>query len=186
MALENNLEQVMLDYQSSFSGKIYEDIFLDSDVLMEAFGITQELKSENKQYWGRELGMCWQHLLDELFRTQCKNYLPAIRIDQDEPCDFVVDNDAIDAKYRVGSGDSGTSKKFKSNGELLISKGYKPTMLILRTDNLKSTIQAAEKGGWKIIEGNESFDYILEKTNFDLKKWLIEQANSKKLIIKRS
>jgi len=33
---------------------------------MLIFGLTQEIKAQNKQYWGRELAMCWQRLIVEL------------------------------------------------------------------------------------------------------------------------
>jgi hypothetical protein len=55
---------------------------------MNAFGITQELKQENKQYWGRELGMCWQRLVTDLCKNLCTDFEPALRIGSDEPCDF--------------------------------------------------------------------------------------------------
>ena len=34
----------------------------------------QELKRENKQFWGRQLGMCWQLLVVELCRHTCADY----------------------------------------------------------------------------------------------------------------
>ena len=80
---------------------------------MRTFGITQLIKNENKQYWGRELGMCWQLIVTELCKTNCPNFKPAIKLGADEPCDLVLGEYAIDTKYRIGSGDSGTLKKFK-------------------------------------------------------------------------
>jgi len=77
---------------------------------METFGVTQELKSENKQFWGRQLGMCWQLLVVELCKQNCSDYRDALKFGADEPCDLVLGTDAIDTKYRVGSGDSGTLK----------------------------------------------------------------------------
>ena len=103
--------------------------------LMEVFGITPELKRENRQYWGRELGMCWQRLVIEVFKGTRKDYGPAIRIGADEPCDLTVGKLAIDTKYRIGSGDSGTLKKFKSYGPLLKKQGYEPVILMLRECN---------------------------------------------------
>jgi len=76
--IESKLSTILKKYQSSFSEKVYVDNYDSTDVLMDAFGVTQELKSENKQFWGRELGMCWQLLVDELFKNTCKNYGTAL------------------------------------------------------------------------------------------------------------
>ena len=84
---------------------------------MFVLGLTQDIKFGNRQYWGRELGMCWQKLVTELCQTTCDSFQGAIREGGGELCDLVVVNDAIDTKYRIGSGDSGTLKKFKSYGK---------------------------------------------------------------------
>ena len=39
---------------------------------MEVFGITPEMKRENRQYWGRQLGMCWQRLVTEISRQSSR------------------------------------------------------------------------------------------------------------------
>jgi hypothetical protein len=56
--IESALLQLARKYQESFVGKIYAIENDDVDPLMSAFGITAILKRENRQYWGRELGMC--------------------------------------------------------------------------------------------------------------------------------
>ncbi|WP_094675218.1 hypothetical protein [Hydrocoleum sp. CS-953] len=76
-----------------------------ADDLMLVFGLNQEIKARNKQYWGRELGMCWERIVKEICRQTCDNFNEAIRDGNDELCDFVVGLDAIDTKYRIGSGD---------------------------------------------------------------------------------
>ena len=78
--------------------------------------------------------MCWQFLVVELCKNTCSDYGNALKFGSNEPCDLVLGNDAIDTKYRVGSGDSGTLKKFKQYGVFLKEKSYK---LI---DNSKSCI----------------------------------------------
>lgn len=153
---------------------------------MQAFGITQELKAENKQYWGRELGKCWEKILRNLFELTCEDFAPAIKFGNDEPADFFVGKTAIDTKYRVGSGDSGTLKKFEQYGKLLQEKGYKPLFLFLREDNLATAISKMKAGNWKILTGNDSFEYIKESTNFDLKLWFKEIGKNKTYYIKRS
>ena len=144
--IEDKLNKVLYRYAESFTNKVYVDGFNDTDVLMEAFGITQELKSENKQYWGRELGKCWENLLRDLFEATCEDFRPPIRFGQDEPADFFCGNDAIDTKYRVGSGDSGTLKKFELYGKLLQEKGYRPVFLFLRSDNLYAALSKMDAG----------------------------------------
>lgn len=170
--LEVKLEVILRKYQHNFSDKVYTDDYDDSDILMEAFGITQKLKSENKQFWGRQLGMCWQLLVTELFQNLSSDFQPALKIGKDEPCDLISGTDAIDTKYRVGSGDSGTLKKFKQYGKILTDQGYTPVLLFVREDNLQAAVTACQVGGWIVHTGMQSFDYIVKKTGFSLFDWL--------------
>lgn len=175
MTIEANLDAVLQRYQSSFVEKVYSDENDDHDILMDAFGITPLLKRENRQYWGRELGKCWESLVIEA----CKNvdsFQPALKIGGDEPCDLRVENYAIDTKYRVGSGDSGTLKKFKLYGPLLKENGYEPVFLFLRSDNLPAAMTACQNGGWTIYIGKQSFDFIKKISGFDLEGYLIRKA----------
>lgn len=170
--LDDKLQGVLRRYQSNFSEKVYVERYEPPDILMETFGITQELKRENRQFWGRQLGMCWQLLVVELCKHTCLDYSDAIRFGRDEPCDLVVGDDAIDTKYRVGSGDSGTLRKFRQYGALLREAGYRPVFLFVREDNLHAAIRACEAGGWTIYMGSTTFDYLRDKTGFDLLGWL--------------
>ncbi|MEA5508758.1 restriction endonuclease [Crocosphaera sp. UHCC 0190] len=172
---EPSLDEILKKYQNSFIQKTYSDENNTSDILMDVFGLSSELKQENKQYWGRELGMCWQLLIVEICKTFCANFQPAFKIGKDEPCDLVVDKYAIDTKYRIGSGDSGLHKKYKAYGKMLRQEGYEPILLILREDNLPAAIKACEVGTWTIYTGNDSFNFIKEISNFDLKQFLIER-----------
>ena len=88
--LETKLRTILRGYRDSFSAKSYSEENDDSDPLMEVFGITPALKRESRQYWGRELGMCWQLLVTSVFAGHCKEYLPAMRMEDDEPCDCFV------------------------------------------------------------------------------------------------
>ena len=169
---EESLKEVLTGYSNSFTAKTYKDKFDDTDVLMDAFGISQELKRENKQYWGRELGKCWELLLRKLFELKNEEFSPPVRYGADEPADFFCGTDAIDTKYRIGSGDSGTLKKFTTYGELLRSDGYRPVLLFLRTDNLRAAISKCKAGGWTLLMADDTFEYIKDKTGFDLKEWL--------------
>lgn len=183
--LEAKLNIVLRKYNESFNKKTYQDKENEADVLMKAFGITQTLKNENKQYWGRELGKCWENLLRDLFAATCKDFEQPRKIAGGEPADFFVGKDAIDTKYRVGSGDSGTLKKFEYYGKLLENEGYRPVFLFLRKDNLRAAISKMEAGGWTILTGNDTFEYIKEKTKFDLKKWLVALEKAKTFKINR-
>lgn len=173
--MESNLDAILKQYQSSFTAKVYSDENDEHDILMDAYGITPQLKRENRQYWGRELGKCWESLVIEA----CKNvesFQPALKIGGDEPCDFRVGKYAIDTKYRVGSGDSGTLKKFRQYGNLLKEHGYEPVFLFLRSDNLPAAMTACQNGGWTIYIGKQSFDFILQISGFDLEGYLIRKA----------
>lgn len=175
--IDKDLESILGAYQESFTGKIYNNENNDSDLLMEVFGITPELKRENRQYWGRELGMCWQRLVIEIFKAgRPDDYGDAIKTGGDEPCDLVVGKYAIDTKYRIGSGDSGTLKKFKTYGKDLRAQGYEPLFLILRTDNLPAAITACNVGTWKVLTGDESLKFVEDESGFKIREFLQERA----------
>ena len=129
--------------------------------------------------------MCWQRLVSELFSRTCDDYKPALRLGDDEPCDCIVGLAAIDTKYRIGSGDSGTLKKFKQYGQRLPDMGYQPILLIVREDNLSAAITACKVGGWTVHQGAAAFRYIENKSGFDLLAWLRRMANSEEFIINR-
>jgi hypothetical protein len=177
VSTEQNLDAVLSRYKKSFIEKVYSDENDDHDLLMKAFGISPLLKRENRQYWGRELGKCWESLVIEVCK-QAPTFQPALRVGNDEPCDLIVQNYAIDAKYRLGSGDSGTLKKFKSYGPLLREQGYEPVFLFLREDNLPAAMTACQVGTWKIYIGKQSFDFIKEISGFDLEEYLIRKAKA--------
>lgn len=171
----DRLDSVLKAYQASFIGKVYNEENDDHDLLMDAFGIPPALKRENRQYWGRELGYCWQRLVIEACRG-LPSYKPAFKSGNDEPCDLIVGSYAIDTKYRIGSGDAGTLKKFKSYGPLLRQHGYEPVLLILREDNLPAAIQACQVGTWKVLTGKQSFQFIQQISRFDMEAYLKDRA----------
>lgn len=174
--LLQNLEGIIAGYQSSFAEKVYADENDDHDPVMDLFSISPATKRENRQYWGRELGMCWQRVVVELCKKTRADFQGPLRIGADEPCDLVVGEWAIDTKYRIGSGDSGTLKKFKSYGPMLRERGLKPALLIVRTDNLEAALTACKAGGWFLTTGDATFAFIQELTNFDLKEFLAARA----------
>lgn len=177
--IESLIKEILSAYKGAFDDKVYAEENNEHDVLMDVFGITPELKRENRQYWGRELGKCWELVVSAVFQATRDDYGPGLVIGKDEPCDCIVGKDAIDTKYRVGSGDSGTLKKFKQYGELLRSKGLNPIFLMVRTDNLGAAITACKAGGWTVLTGDDSFQYVFDKSGFDLKICLEGIAQSK-------
>jgi len=56
--------------------------------------------------------------------SPCFKTADSVDFGLDKPVDYFIGSLAIDAKYRIGSGDSGTLKKFKQYGEMLKNKGY--------------------------------------------------------------
>ncbi len=165
---EKYINPILKKYYEAFNEKTYSAENNDTDVLMDIFGITPEQKRENRQYWGRELGMMWQLIVTEICRHHCSSFKPALKIESDEPCDLIIGLDAIDTKYRIGSGDSGTLKKFKHYGNLLQGYGYHPVLLILRDDNLSAAITACVHGGWTVLSGTQAFEYLLTNTGIDV------------------
>lgn len=172
MEVDRKLDEVLSQYSRSFKAKSYEAENNDTDILMDVFGITPELKRENRQYWGRELGMCWQVLVTKVAEYNCADYQKALKVGRDSPIDLFIGKDAVDTKYRIGSGDAGTLKKFRMNGKLLIEQGYNPVLLILREDNLGAALNACISGGWKVYIGEETLAYIKTKTQYDINSYL--------------
>lgn len=178
----DSLDHILSEYYNSFIEKKHVQELGQTDPLMKVYGISPAIKKENPQYWGRELGMCWQKLVTSAAKQYCPNFQPAFKVGvANEPVDLLIGKDAIDTKYRIGSGDSGTLKKFKHYGKSMRDMGYNPVLLILRTDNLNDAITACRSGGWNIYEGDKAFNYIQEKTGFDLKNYL--NSMESKLII---
>ncbi len=180
-----SLTEIMTHYQDDFTHKQYADTLDDTDTLMNTFGISPSLKSENKQYWGRQLGKCWELLVVSLCENLCDDFKPPMRVGSDVPCDLILGRDAIDTKYRIGSGDSGTLKKFKNYARILIERDFNPVMLVVREDNLPSAITAAKTGGWEILTGQDSFNYIHEQTTFDIQAWLQGHVQQQTFYISR-
>lgn len=182
---EIHLKGILLQYRAAFTTKVYNEENEDHDILMDVFGITPLLKRENRQYWGRELGMCWQRLVCEVFRLNCDDYTPATRVGNNEPSDCGLGTDIIDTKYRIGSGDSGTLRKFRNSGQSFQAQGLTPILLILREDNLVAALNACRAGGWTILTGDSAFNYIKSKSSFDMKSWLQGLAATKELFVSR-
>ena len=176
--LPDELDSILARYRGSFQVKVHNEENEDHDLLMDAFGISPELKRENRQYWGRELGMCWQLLVIAVCRATCADFSKATKYGQDEPFDLSVGKTAIDTKYRIGSGDSGTLKKFRAYGPMLRASGLDPLLLILRKDNLPAAITAVRSGGWSVVTGDASFNYLRDLTGFDLAAFLTEKAEA--------
>lgn len=180
--VDKELDEILRQYKNAFGEKLYTEENDELDLLMTVFGITPEVKRENRQYWGRELGMCWQRIVVKLFEHYGKDFKPALRFGADEPCDLVVGSLAIDTKYRIGSGDSGTLKKFRNYAALLREKGYTPVLLIVRPDNLAAAITACRAGGWDIYTADSTYSFIQEHTAFDIKGFLQDRALSYKVV----
>ena len=172
------LDTIINNYHTKFKTKEFPDVLESSDLLMDLFDIDPATKRLNMQYWSRELGMCWQKLVVDVAQTH-RTFAGPIRWGDDEPCDLVLAKTAIDTKYRVGSGDAGTMKKLKAYGRELTEQGYTPVMLILRTDNLQSSLDACASGGWKIYTGQDSFKFIERRTGMDLQDMLLEKIAKK-------
>lgn len=181
MVDSSQLDQILQQYYQSFTKKVYTDENNETDLLMDIFDITPELKRQNRQYWGRELGMCWQKLVIEVCRQTCDDFAPALKFNGNQPCDLIVGQRAIDTKYRIGSGDSGTLKKFKTYGKLLKEQDYQPILLIVREDNLPAALRACESSGWTIFTGESTFEYLTQLTGFDLKVYLTVKASAYKI-----
>lgn len=182
--VKNKIKLVLNKYQEAFSSKKISSEEGYTDILMEVFNITPTIKETNMQYWGRELGKCWEGLIKSVF-SERKDYSRGLKEGDDEICDCIIGKKAIEAKYRVGSGDSGTLKKFKQYAQRLKDAGFEPIMLFLREDNLQAAITASKAGGWTVIIGKECFDFIKKESGFDLKAELESLKGAHDINIKK-
>jgi hypothetical protein len=55
----------------------------------------------------------------------------------------------------------------------------------VREDNLPAAIKACRVGGWKVLQGEESFDYILDRSGFDLLEAFDKFSETKEFYIAR-
>ncbi|WP_314987748.1 hypothetical protein [uncultured Campylobacter sp.] len=177
MLLNQDVEQRIVEslkkYNTNFKTKQFTTKEMDTDILMDFFNISFETKAKNIQYWNRELGMIWELVTKYLFSlSPCFKTADSVDFGLDKPVDYFIGSLAVDAKYRIGSGDSGTLKKFKQYGEMLKNKGYVPTFLILRDDNLPAAITAAKNGGWNTIIKQDAFNFIISQCNIDIVQYL--------------
>lgn len=160
---------LLTQYSNSFTTKVYNEENNEDDPIMNLFNIDPELKRENRQYWGRELGKFWERFVVAIFKHARPDlYKPAQQFGRDEPFDLIVGNYAIDTKYRVGSGDSGTLKKFKQYGKMITDLGFEPVFLMVREDNLPAAMTAIYQGGWTVYTGEDSFDFISNTCGIDI------------------
>lgn len=172
--IERNVVNILSQYKSNFNSKEFATDSPSSDILMDFFDITYDTKKQNMQYWNRELGRVWELITREFFTSNNPFFRPpeSVNFGTDHPVDYFIGNLAIDAKYRIGSGDSGTLKKFKLYGKMLKEMGYNPVFLILRNDNLPAAITAAMNGGWQIISDKDAFDFIINNSGIDIVQYL--------------
>ena len=174
--MERKVVDILSKYKSRFNSKEFDPDSPSSDILMNFFDITYGIKMQNMQYWNRELGTVWELITRELFAFNNPSFrLPESgEFGTDRPVDYFIGDLAIDAKYRIGSGDSGTLKKFKSYGKMLEERGYNPVFLILRNDNLREAINAAINGGWQIISDEYAFSFIMNNSGINIVQYLAD------------
>lgn len=130
-------EAVLEEAQQKLQAKIFNEPpeKPQTDLLMDVFKMTPEMK-HNPQFTNRHLGATLEKMLKKWFEAHKPQDFQAPERDDDggEPYDLLVGDQAIDVKYRVGSGDSGSIKKWKRYAKDLKAKGYKPVWVVLRDD----------------------------------------------------
>ena len=70
--LSNSLDEILGQYRLTFTNKQFERELSDVDNLMQVFGVTPELKAQNPQYWGRELGNVLAAIGDSTFQADTR------------------------------------------------------------------------------------------------------------------
>ena len=175
-ALKEDIRRILGKYRRSFASKQFNEHEMTSDLLMEALGVTPATKALNRQYWGRELGSAWESILKAAWSRNDENHIFPQPGDPLRPCDIVGKGFAVDAKYRIGSGDSGTLQKLSRNAKTLLANQAKPILLIFRHDSLRSAVSAAKSGGWMVYEGQNTFDFVRCHLGVDLDKHLLDRG----------
>jgi len=141
--------------------------------------LTPEVKLSHPQYWGRELGSCWERLV----KSACADAAVPVAFpppgSRETPCDIVLGEYAIETKYRIGSGDSGTLQKLQANGAALRAAGLEPILLILRNDSLPAAMTAARAGGWRILADGDAFGFIQAELGVDLRAFMLGEARGR-------
>jgi len=179
-SVDRRLASVVDGFRASFARKDFIARETDPDILMDVFGLTPEVKLSHPQYWGRELGSCWERLV----KSACADASVPVSFpppgSRDTPCDIILGAHAIETKYRVGSGDSGTLQKLQANGATLRAAGLEPILLILRNDSLPAAMTAARAGGWRILADGDAFGFIETELGVDLRSFMIREAQGRR------
>jgi len=174
--VERRFGAVLDGFRASFARKDFPSKQSEPDLLMEVFGLTNAMKLSQPQYWGRELGSCWERLVKEACAQAPYRVSFPPPGSRRTPCDIILRQLAIETKYRVGSGDSGTLQKLQANGRTLQKAGFEPILLILRNDSLPNAMAAARAGGWRILADADAFEFIRTETGVDLKAFMMREA----------
>lgn len=172
-----SLDLVLKDHYHSFTKKVVSEESEKADDIMLVFGLNKSIKSENKQYWNKQLSRCWQLLVLESCHRNLAEFQGPLVEQNEQLCDLVIGNDAIETRYRIGSLGVVNIKKLKNNAAKLENMGLRPVLLILRDDNLPQAITACNYNGWTTISGKDAYTYIHKLSGFDLKSWLQTRRN---------
>ena len=137
------------------------------DPLMKAVGI-EDLSDYQlrRQYYSRHLGAMWERLV----RHACGGgqHVYAGEDTRLELADVIMGEWAIECKYRVGSGEPTFGRRLANKGIKLQERGYRPVLLVARSDSLPILSAIAAKGNWLLLQGAESFRWIEEQTGVDV------------------
>ncbi|WP_287107898.1 MULTISPECIES: hypothetical protein [unclassified Microcystis] len=69
--------------------------------------------------------------------------------------------------------------------EETISIGFVSTQKPEEPDNLPAAIKACHLGGWTVLQSQQSFDYILDRSGFDLLKAFDKFSETQEFYIAR-
>lgn len=173
------LRAILKTYRDNFANKSFGKAESDtSDILMDVFGINADTKRENRQYWGRELGTCWERLVKAVFTATIPDVLPGYKLGKKEICDLVAEPHAIDMKYRLATSQPAVRDELERHAEWLVAANYVPVLLVLRDDNLPAAVRRCETGGWTVHTGAAAFDFIKGRTHIDLNAWLTKLGDA--------
>lgn len=121
------------------------------------------------------LNKCCIHTSEKMVR---KFVSENVASDKQDLCDFTIKYDkvklAIDTKFRFKSNDSNTVREIANSAKHLKFMGYEPILLFRkeRKNSFKTPLNRFEKEGWNLKCGQESNEFIISNTGFDLGEWI--------------
>lgn len=142
----------------------------DTEISIDRFSsiFFNKFPDRNKNTIQMYLGYAFEEIMRQLFWDKCGERI-VYHVDlKHKPIDILVEQYAINAKYRFGTTNGAHLDVFKNDVEEIKKLGLVPLMLIYRADNYKPLLDKAKEMGWIVLEGEDTKRFIKSKTGIDI------------------